>query len=198
MSYYKQQLKDWLSDKEVRSDMVLSVGNLNDDSKYFKSFEADLVETLDVEETFAPNKVADMNQDWLSEDLDWYSRRNAAFDDIFTFELWEYIWNPVQALKTCAWLLKPNGRLWVSAPFIYPTHNPTDQDYLRYTEYFWRNIPKKLGWFEVEEYQRRNWADSHGFLTSVGKDGMRPAKEYDHSLTGHLVILRRNDQQMRY
>ena len=189
MSYYKDQLKEWLRDKEVQGDFALSVGNMHDDRKYFKAFSIGLMETLDVDEEYKPTKVADVNDpEWLANDLDWWSRRKDHYDHIFTFELWEYVWNPYQALKDFNHMLKQGGKLWVSAPFVYPTHNPTEQDFLRYTEAFWKIAAPKMG-FKVVEYQKRVWRDSSGFLESVHDDGMRPAKDYIHNITGHLVIL---------
>lgn len=199
MSYYKQQLKDWLKDKDFVSDKVLSVGNMNDDCKYFKSFKANEMMTIDNDPRYNPDILGDMNKyecdrngkgenDWLNKK---FLTKKEYFDDLFTFELWEYIYNPQVCLSNCNFLLKKGGRLWISAPFIYPTHSPKDYDYLRYTEFFWRKVLPEFG-FEILEYQQRIWKDSSGYWESVNIDGMRPAKDYKHNnLTGHLIIAKK-------
>ncbi len=183
MSYYKDQLIEWLGDKSVDADKVLSIGNLNDDRKYFKEFNANEITTLDNDRSLKPNIVLDMNEDADEESV--YKER---FDHLFTFELWEYLYDPMTALSNCNFYLKKDGLLWISAPFIYPTHNPIQDDYLRYTERFWqKSLP--LHGFKIIEYRKREWKDSSGFLASVSTDRMRPSRDYgNHNLTGHLII----------
>jgi len=165
---------------------------MNEDLKYFKSHDVKEIVTIDVDEKYKPDVVMDVNlprKHQLS--VLEQEKLEKKFDDIFTFELWEYIWNPMQALGTFSDLLKDGGRLWISAPFIYPTHNPMDMDYLRYTEYFWQKVLPEFG-FEIEEYDRRVWRDSSPFITACTRDGMRPARNYKfHNMTGHLIIAKR-------
>lgn len=199
MSYYKEQLKDFLKDRDFRSDRVLSVGKMNDDLKYFRSADYTTVTTIDVDPQYAPDILMDMNLGMEQISAETFVRVvRDGFDDLFTFELWEYIYSPMTALQNCYALLKNGGRLWVSAPFIYPTHNPVDADYLRYTEHFWMRILPKFG-FKIEEYRRRVWKDAEPYLESVALDGMRPAKEYaHHDITGHLIIAQKVvDEKLR-
>ena len=189
MSYYKDQLISWLGEKTFKSDRVLSVGCMNCDLDYFDSYEIGELVTLDNDKKYKPHILMDVNllpKNQLSI-LEQEKLFDKKFDDVLTFELWEYIWNPMQALGTFRDLLKEGGRLWISAPFVYPTHNPTDSDYLRYTEYFWKKVLPEFG-FEIEEYKRRVWREPRPFVVSCATDGMRPAKGYDHNITGHLIV----------
>lgn len=192
MSFYKDQLKTWLADKTIEGGDVLSVGNLNDDSKYFKSFKCDEIITLDIVSDFGANVIHDMNLP-ISSDPD-TAMLAGAFDHMFTFELWEYIYNPVVALQNCNALLKEGGKLWISAPFIYPTHNPIDADFLRYTEHFWHKLLPDTG-FTILEYNRRVWKESQYFIQAISNDGMRPSKEYrHHDITGHLILAEKHGE----
>ena len=55
------------------------------------------------------------------------------YDLIFCLEVFEYIWNPVQALVNINKLMKKEATAYISFPFVYPKHNPVGVDCLRYT-----------------------------------------------------------------
>ncbi len=55
------------------------------------------------------------------------------FDNIICLEVFEYLKTPQKAINEIYRVLKPNGVLILSCPFMYKTH----QDYLRYTPDFW-------------------------------------------------------------
>lgn len=188
MSYYKEQLKDWLKDQSVDANNVLSIGNLNDDSKYFKHFRAiGLSDTLDIDPTLKPTITWDMNLPFDVAQIKLPYNPKGLYEHVFTFELWEYIYDPLTALRNCHNFLKERGYVWISAPFIYPAHNPSDADYLRYTKAFWEKVLPLAG-FKIIQYKPRVWSNAIGFMQSVGNDGMRPAKDVDHKITGHLII----------
>lgn len=184
MSYYKDQLIDFLKFKDFKSKNVLGVGCQEDDRKYFRSFKADKYLTMDNNIGFNPDIFCGV------EDFDFEKRckkYKRYFNDIFTFELWEYLSEPITALRNLHYLLVKGGRLWISAPFVYPHHNPEFEDMLRYTEWFWsRNLPKER--YKIIEMKRRVWQNADGYLESIGDDYMKPAKEFNHNITGNIII----------
>lgn len=183
MSFYKDQLKSWLKYKEFNSDRVLSVGNMNDDSKYFMSFKANKVFTVDINGEYKPDYVFDLNEivDCKISEL------AGTIDDIFAFELFEYLWNPVQAFTNFNLLLKKGGTLWLSVPFVYPIHRPSGTDYLRVTEHGIKRILKETG-FEVAVFDHRVWRNDRGWKTAIADDGMKPDKSYrGHNSTGYFI-----------
>lgn len=189
MSFYKDQLKEYLSDKEVSGLRALSVGNMNDDRKYFKKAEFGEWLTIDINAEYKPDIVADLNFDISTHQLSALERERIkdGFDAVFAFELFEYLWNPYQCFVNFNKLTKQGGHLWISCPFIYPTHNPEDQDYMRVTEWGIKKLLAETG-FEIEDFQYRYWRDANGYLQSVAFDGMRPAKNYPHhDITGFLI-----------
>lgn len=183
MSFYKKQLVDWLRKKDFKSGKVLSIGCQEDDRRYFKSFKAKEFLTFDNNLDLKPDIECGIE----CQDVPYIMKDDRDFDDIFTFELWEYLTSPRRALKHLNYMLKKGGKLWISAPFIYPLHNPEKEDMLRYTVWFWERVLPEMG-FKIIEYKDREWFDSDGYLDSVGKDKMRPTKNYNHNITGHLII----------
>lgn len=67
-----------------------------------------------------------------------------SFDNIICLEVFEYLATPQKAIDEIYRVLKPGGKLTLSCPFMYKTH----QDNLRYTDDFWEKellvkFPKK-------------------------------------------------------
>lgn len=185
MSFYKEQLKNWLADKELHTGKLLSIGAMNDDIKYFKNVAFSELKTLDIDEQYKPDYLFDMNNDVIREKS--LEKEIRTFDCILALELFEYLWNPIQAFNNFRFLLKRGGSLYLSVPFLYPTHNPTDQDYLRVTEWGIKKILQEAG-FEITEFEYRVWKDPSGWNHSVAGDGMRYAKDYQHhNATGFLL-----------
>jgi SAM-dependent methyltransferase len=103
------------------------------------------------------------------------------FDVAFCIEVSEYWWNPIQALKNIATVLKPGGILYISFHFIYPRHYPLGRDYLRYTPEGVEKLLIETGFKIIDHLPR---VSNESFY---GVDGMRPALEYIHNQVGSLV-----------
>ena len=56
-----------------------------------------------------------------------------SFDNIICLEVFEYLTTPQKAIDEIYRVLKPNGTLILSCPFMYKAH----QDQMRYTAIFW-------------------------------------------------------------
>ena len=105
------------------------------------------------------------------------------FDIVFCIEVFEYLWNPVQALNNINLLLKNGGILYFSSHFIYPVHNPIEQDYLRYTPRGIEKLLEETG-FKILEMKPRLFKD----YINLKIDGMRPAKDYNkHQWQGCII-----------
>ncbi|MDO8524134.1 MAG: class I SAM-dependent methyltransferase [bacterium] len=68
-----------------------------------------------------------------------------SFDNIICLEVFEYLTTPQKAINEIYRVLKPGGKLILSCPFMYKTH----QDRLRYTKEFWEK--ELLGKFSQKE-----------------------------------------------
>jgi SAM-dependent methyltransferase len=72
--------------------------------------------------------------------------KNASFDTVVCLEMLEYVTDPQKALSEIRRVLKPDGTLILSTPFLHRADTP--QDYWRFTEQGLRLLLQKSG-FEV-------------------------------------------------
>lgn len=59
---------------------------------------------------------------------------DSSVDNVVCLEVIEHLRDPAAALSEIQRVLKPGGRAWISAPFMYPIHNEP-YDFQRFTEY---------------------------------------------------------------
>lgn len=72
------------------------------------------------------------------------------WDVVFCLEVFEYIWNPLGAMKNLYEWSSNNATLYITFPTQYPLHNPEGIDYLRYTHNW---IKKMLTLFKFREVE---------------------------------------------
>ncbi|MDQ2799361.1 MAG: methyltransferase domain-containing protein [Armatimonadota bacterium] len=75
---------------------------------------------------------------------------DASFDAILCVEVFEHIPHPVEALREFARLLRPGGRLILTAPFCSMTHFAPYHFYTGFTRYFYEHYLPQCG-FEIAE-----------------------------------------------
>lgn len=190
-SYSRIQLEKWIKDIKNIKGKILDIGGsqnpiikrLDKNELYIEEYKIlDLEYPHQVKE--APEFVWDLN-DFLPvfPFKDIIEPFKTYFDIAFCIEVSEYWYNPIQALKNINWFLKKDGILYISFHFIYPVHNPVEQDYLRYTPRGIEKLLEETG-FRILEMQPRLFKDNFNLKI----DNMRPAKEYDkHQWQGGLV-----------
>ena len=191
MSSTRTQLENWLKTIDVKADRVLDVGGGSNPVKgRTKSWDVKEYKILDnglEEMKQKPDYDLDLNKKIYFTDPGDMPTEEECYDIVFCLEVFEYIWNPVQAMKNIANCLKKDGILYISFPFIYPHHSPEEYDYLRYTKWGIEKLLKETG-FKIEEIIHRS-AQNKGYLMEfyVG-EGMHLAKNYKkHSDIGYLV-----------
>ena len=196
-SYYRQQLESWLEKIDVKADRVLDVGGgaLSVKSRV-KSWDVKEYKILDNESEemkYMPDIVYDLNKriecdcGYSSKHIiGCYAQYQKSFDIVFCLEVFEYIWNPYEAVRNLWWMLKPGGVLYISFPFVYPHHNPEGHDYLRYTQWGALKLLKKAG-FNVVEVNSR--VETCGLLNQFySLEKMHPAKKFDgHHDIGYMI-----------
>lgn len=181
----RKQLEEWLKTVDVKANHVVDVGGSQLPVKgRTRRWEVDEYTILDLGEPHETKQEAsvyhDLNQPSNLGDSDFWHYQIA-----FCLEVFEYVYNPVEAMKTLNKLLELGGTLYISFPFIYPTHNPQENDYLRYTEFGVRKL-LEVGGFEIEELFYRT--DTYGGLIEFYREeGMKMAKYDHHNVTGFLV-----------
>ena len=75
---------------------------------------------------------------------------DGSFDAILCVEVFEHIPHPVEALREFARLLRPGGRLILTAPFCSMTHFAPYHFYTGFTRYFYERYLPEFG-FEIAE-----------------------------------------------
>lgn len=174
MSYYRQQLEEWLKTLVVKADTVLDIGGAQGH-----------VDSRVAHWNVKNYKVLDL-PDFDLEQEDSYQRFLGEADIIFCLEVFEYLINPYEAMENISEILKEGGRAFVTFAFVYPTHNELELDSTRYTENGIKRLAESVGlkikntWYRI---------DRSGLLQQFyAADGMHPAKQYQHhNATGFIV-----------
>lgn len=169
MSYYREQLEDWLKTLDVKADIVLDIGGAQGEVRK-------RVKSWDVKEY----KVLDLPGFNIEEDT--YDEA----DIIFVLEVFEYLTRPLEALWNIYYSLKIGGRAYVTFAFVYPHHNELNMDSLRYTQPGIELMAEDAKLIIENIWYRR---DRTGLLKAFYQaDGMKMAREYpNHDVTGFIV-----------
>jgi SAM-dependent methyltransferase len=72
-----------------------------------------------------------------------------TFQAIICSELLEHVPNPYQVLNEAYRVLEPSGCLLICVPFLFRIHGDP-YDYGRYTDYYWRQNLKQIGFRNIE------------------------------------------------
>lgn len=174
MSKTRDQLEGYLKKLDIKADAVLDVGgsqrpvNARINTWNVKDYVVfDLPQPH--ETVLAPKITGDLNKPCSFFPL---------FDVVFCLEVFDYIYDPMTAARNLADATKQGGTLYVSFPFVYPVHNPMEDDTLRYTEFGAKKILELSG-FKVEDIFYRT-ADPEVIMELYHHEGMRAARNYKH------------------
>lgn len=128
-----------------------------------------------------PDIVQDMNR--VNKDGTYLNE----VDLIFCLGLFDYVIHPDIAMLNIYDWLKPGGTAWVEFPFVYPIHNPVDDEGCRYSEGCIRRLVKETDLNIEEVIYKRPRPGNNLLLEFYAADGMRTARGVDHNVTGYIV-----------
>lgn len=192
-SYYKQQLNGWKATLDVKADVVFDIGGAQDPIKgKTKSWKVADYIIIDLEEphveTVKPDFVGDMNHRFEEATIDGLSLyESKKADIIFCLGVFDYVINPNIAMDNIKKFLGINGYAWVEFPFVYPIHNPVDDEGCRYSEGCIRRLAKQARLEIKEIIYKTPKPGNNKLLEFYSEDGMRAAKGVDHNVTGYIV-----------
>ncbi len=189
MSRTREQLEKWIEEIEVpNNSRVLDIGgSQNPIQKRLKNKgENTEYKILDLEQPHECKRKPDIVMDIQTIDGLLNPNRNEAFDVAFCIEVSEYWHNPLLALEHIKFALKCGGVLYISFHFIYPMHNPIEEDCLRYTRFGCVKLLEEAE-FEIALITPR-MAEEMSPMEFYSKEKMRPTKNVSfHNEIGYLV-----------
>lgn len=173
-SHTRIQLEGWLQTLAIDAEAVADVGGKELPVKTrVKSWRVKQYDVLDLPKH-------DLNRPWELKNY---------YDVVFCLEVFEYVYNPMQAIHNLYDILKADGKLYTSFLFIYPHHGPNNWDYLRYTRWGVNKLLKEARFRSCNIYPR--YLKSPWLIEQVYLDekmaGVNNNQGTLHSEQGYLV-----------
>ena len=185
-SSYRNSLNEWLAGLEVVAENVLDIGGSQEQAKdRVKSWKVDRYVIADLP---APHKDSPKPE----VEIDLNTTKPSVFDDydlIFCLEVFDYVYDPVNAMKVIASHLCPGGTAWVSFPSFYPLHQPVEDDALRFMPGGIQKLADRVGLQVVEMIPRR--METNLLEQWYRAERLRAAKHEDHNFMGWIVRLQK-------
>lgn len=182
-SYYKKQLNDFVSAQNVKAKRLYDIGGAQHPIKgRTASWDVEDYRIIDLAvphvEIQHPDIEHDMNKTWVGME---------QADVIYCLGVSDYIINPNIFMDNIQKMMTDDGFAWVEFPFVYPIHNPVDDEGCRYSEGCIRRLAKQAGLKIQEIIYKRPLPGNRLLLDFYSADGMRAARGVDHNVTGYIV-----------
>jgi len=169
-SYYREQLEIYLSRLEVKAELLYDIGGAQKSAK-------GRTKTWNVKESIC--------LDLPDYDLNEPQKHERKADFVLCLEVFEYLIDPLQAMRNIADSLKKGGTAIISYPLVYPLHNEVEFDSLRYTLTGIKRLAGKAGLDVAEIIPRK--AKTETLVRYYREDGMKMAKGHEHGITGYII-----------
>jgi|SRR3990167_1109907 len=184
-SSYRNSLDSWLSQLEVKARTIIDIGGSQLSVKNrVKSFNAEYYYIADLPEPHKDSPKPDITMDLNKK----YQGDSYLADIVFCLEVFDYVYDPMTAMKNIQRLLDHNGVAWVTFPSVYPLHQPIEDDALRYMPGGIQKLAKN-SMLEIEEMIPRR-PETNKWQEFFYAERMRGARGVDHSFTGWIVKFR--------
>lgn len=143
-SYRRKILDNLLEEnKHYYKGVALDIGGR--DRGRFKKPKSEVEKWIfaDIEERHKPDVIFDV--------ADMHKIKDETIDVVNAIELFEHVENPEKGLRECYRVLKKNGIMILSAPFLFPIH-ADPYDFQRWTEDKWKKELERLG-FKILKFE---------------------------------------------
>lgn len=179
-SSYRKTLDEWLATLDVNGS-VLDVGgsqlSVKNRVRSWDVSDYKIADLPDPHEGVKPDYEVDLNQP---------TKLAGNYENVFCLEVFEYIYNPVVALNNLTKFMDWDiGRIYVTFPSFYPTHNPIEHDSLRYMEGGIRKLAQVNDLKIAQMIPRR--PETNALEQYYAAERLRAAKGYDHHFMGWIV-----------
>lgn len=184
-SSYRRTLEEWLANLDVSADSVLDIGGSQlPVNKRVRSWNV-----IDYKIADLPSPHKDSSKPDIEINMNQKNDTVEQFAVVFCLEVFEYIWNPVQAFKTLHDVTQEGGTIYVSFPSIYPLHQPIEDDALRYMPAGIQKLAQHAGLVVANMTPRR--FDTNMWQQTISAEGLRAAKGEDHNFSGWICEFRK-------
>lgn len=185
-SSYRITLDNWLKELDVKADKVLDIGGSQlPVRKRTKSWDVKEYLIADLPEPHINSPKPDIKLDMNDPLYLALGLQNRQYDLIFCLEVFDYIYDPLTAFLNISNRLEVGGTAWVTFPSFYPTHQPIEDDALRYMEGGIRKLARETG-LEIKQMIRRK-PETNMLDQFFRAERLRAAKHYDHEFMGWIV-----------
>jgi SAM-dependent methyltransferase len=151
-SLYRNQVEAWLKSQNLMARQTLEIGAGDNPASKIARVATEKIVTLDNDPEMKPTVIHDLNE-FCHPDQLFGIYQNPRFDLVLCINVFEYVWQPYNAMANLYNYLEVGGTLIVNFPFVYPLHNPVGIDYLRYTnEWVHKMFHQRFKFAEVEAY----------------------------------------------
>lgn len=189
-SYYRIQLENWLAQIDIEGGTVLDIGgSLKPVKGRTRLWEADEYYILDsrLQNRVEPDFNLDLNSLVRYPKRAWrYGVEEGVLpakltslkpNTIFCLEVMEYVLSPQNAVSFMYDLLGGKGNLYITFPSIYPVHEPSAHDYLRYTKAAITKLLKDAGFSTWEITPRKATRGKSALLDFYVREKMKGVKD---------------------
>lgn len=184
-SSYRIELDKWLGQLDVKADRVLDIGGAQEKMPpRVKSWDVKEYLIADLPEPHKDSPKPDIEMDLNYDEYDILISEVGKYDLIFCLEVFDYIFDPMTAIKTIQTLLKDGGTAWVTFPSFYPLHQPVEDDALRFMPGGIVKLAEAVGLSVEQMIKRRPETDM--LMQTWRAERMRAAKHEDHEFTGFI------------
>ena len=185
MSFFRDQLEAWLKTIDVDAKSVCDVGGAQLPVRgRVKSWN---VEKYEIRDLAKPHQKDATVTDYIIDNIELGGiQYGPQYDVVFCLEVMEYVLNPRQVIQNLFDMMRSEGILYISFPFVYPNHNPDGADMLRYTKYAVGELLTDAG-FEIDMITPRLARSPEALTAFYHSDGMHPVRDETIAHTGYLV-----------
>lgn len=124
------------------------------------------------------NQVWDTSRIDIVSDIADMPVEDDSFDYILCTEVFEHIKYPVDALKEFIRILKPGGKVIITAPFCSLTHMSPYHMYSGFNRYWYQEVMKDIGFGDIRVESNGDWYE---YMKQEVKRLPFMAKRYGHS-----------------
>lgn len=182
MSVYKDQLNQFVSEQDVKADLLYDIGGSQSPIKgRTKSWDVKEYKIIDLAEPHVTLTPPDIEHD-MNQPIGDYPKA----DVVYCLGVSDYIINPNIFIENIKKLLRDDGYAWIEWPFVYATHEPVWDEGCRYSEGCVMRLINQAG-LKLDTIIRK-MAQSSSLVRFYSEDGQRMSKNYaHHGVTGFIT-----------